>query len=72
MPSPSTSSPAISKAERYGVIHEVHFTIHHNKSGWYVTEYLGGAPLKSHGPLEGPLTTLDAMSFLIANHTLNQ
>lgn len=71
MPSPSTSKT--SPSERYGLIAEVHFTINRNKQGWFITEINAlGSPYKTHGPLEGPLNRLDAMSFLIANHTLNQ
>lgn len=71
MPSPNTSPT--DKSERYGLIAEVHFTVNRNKRGWFITEFNAlGSPFKTHGPLEGPLTKLDAMSYLIANHTLNQ
>lgn len=43
-----------------------------NKKGWYITEYFAGAALRTHGPLEGPLTPMEALSFLTANQTLNQ
>ena len=73
MPSTSTSTQATSQTERYGLIAEVHFTINRNKKGWYITECnSGGAPYRTHGPLEGPLTPMEALSFLTANQTLNQ
>lgn len=72
MPSPSTSSPATSQPKQYGVIHEVHFVVAHNKSGWYITTYSKGSPFQTHGPLEGPLTPMEAMAFLVANQNLNQ
>lgn len=67
MPSNSTSKTS----ELYGQIAEVHFTINRNKSGWYITEYFGGASLKTYGPLEGPINKLDALSYLIANSRFN-
>lgn len=70
MRSSSTSSPE--KSERYGLLDEVHFAIARNKSGWYITEYSQGAAFKTYGPLEGPINRLDAMSYLIAQSTLNQ
>lgn len=72
MRSPSTSSQAASKTERYGVIHEVHFTIVRNKRGWFVTELVRGSPRQTYGPYTDRVTPLEAMSFLIANQTLNQ
>ena len=71
MQSPNTSKTKTS--ERYGLIEEVHFTINRNKQGWFITEInSGGAPYRTHGPLDGPINRRDAMSFLIANQTLNQ
>lgn len=70
MPSPSTSSPKTN--ERYGLIEEVHFTINRNKQGWFITEInSGGAPYRTHGPLEGPINRLDAMSYLVTTNTLS-
>lgn len=73
MPSTSTSSPATSPSEKYGLIEEVHFTINRNKQGWFITEINAlGSPFRTHGPLEGPLNRMEAMAFLITNQTLNQ
>lgn len=62
MPSKSTST----KSE-YGVMDEVHFTINHNKRGWFITEFSSrGMPLNTHGPFSDPLNRLDALSYLIS------
>lgn len=75
MPSeqPSTStSQTLTKSERYGMMAEVHFTIVRNKSGWYVTQYVGGSPRQTHGPFQAPLNEMEALAFLISNRRLNQ
>lgn len=72
MPSHSISETSTPSSERYGLLDEVHFCIARNKSGWYITEYSQGAAFKTYGPLEGPINRMDAMSYLVANHTLNQ
>lgn len=70
MPSSPTSKTETN--ERYGLLDVVHFAIARSRSGWYITEYSDGAPFKTYGPLEGPINRLEALSYLIANHTLNQ
>lgn len=46
---------------------EVHFTINHNKRGWFITEFSSrGMPLNTHGPFADPLNRLDALSYLIS------
>jgi hypothetical protein len=46
---------------------EVHFTINHNRHGWFITE-IGptGMPTMTHGPFADPINKLDAMSILIS------
>lgn len=70
-PSNSTSPAKTQGSERYGLMAEIHFTIVRNKTGWYVTEYIGGNPRETHGPFEAPLNEMEALAYLISNHKLN-
>jgi hypothetical protein len=45
---------------------EVHFTVNHNKRGWFITELVRGIPRQTHGPFADPINRLDAMSYLIS------
>lgn len=66
MPSETPSKSSSTKAN-YGVMDEVHFTINHNKHGWFITEISPrGMPTMTHGPFKDPLNRLDAMSILIS------
>lgn len=72
MRSTSTSAPATNQSKQYGVVHEVHFVVAYNKSGWYITSYSKGSPFRTLGPFEDPINPMEAMSLLVANQTLNQ
>jgi hypothetical protein len=60
-------SKTTSRRSDYGLMDEVHFTINHNRHGWFITE-IGptGMPTMTHGPFADPLNRLDAMSILIS------
>lgn len=50
---------------------EVHFTINHNKHGWFITEISPrGMPTMTHGPFPDPINRLEAMSILISINNL--
>lgn len=36
----------------------------HNRRGWYVNEFLNGAPTRSHGPLEGPISLAQGLAYV--------
>ena len=35
-----------------------------NRNDWYINEFINGAPAVSHGPLEGPISLAQALTYV--------
>ncbi len=44
----------------------------HNRNGWFINHGVSGLPARCYGPLEGPITIVEALTYVATQIALNQ